>query len=306
MWQYSFASVNSRAGLRLKHDTTIDPRPFECCGLASLDDLNSAFGEALFSELEGIQQEFLSAQPHLDEYKWPRDPLHSWSRVWEYPFVYHNIKLALESQQSSEPPCVLDVGSGVTFFPFALARQGCNVITVDVDPCSVRSFAKASRLVPAAPGTARMLISDASTLPVKNASADCVCCISVLEHIERFETVIEEFTRVLKPGALLVLTVDLDLNGAFGFGAGALAQLRARLNEDFEMAAPDRTVHPQRLLTSKNSRYPLYPPTTGLRKIGQATKTAIRPFYRVLTGRRPFASRWHAATFGAILSRRQP
>jgi ubiquinone/menaquinone biosynthesis C-methylase UbiE len=225
--------------------------------------------------------------------------------VWEYPFVYHNIKLALESQRPPDIPSILDVGSGVTMFPFALARQGCNVIAVDADPGLVRSFAKASRLVSTAPGTVNMVISDANSLPVNHASVDCICCISVLEHIQRFDSVIEEFSRVLKPGGPLLLTVDIDLNSAFGFSAEALKHLRAKLSEYFRLAAPDRTVHPRRVLTSDNSRYPLYPPATGFQKLGQAAKTTVRPLYRVVMGRRPAFNgrRWLNTTFGAVLRR---
>src|ERR1017187_8804631 len=121
----------------------LDPSPFESSGLASLDDLESETWKQTFVELEDLQRTFLATEPHFPEYKGARDMLHNFIRVWEYPYVYNNIKRALQLKCPHEMPRVLDVGSGVTFFPFAIARLGCNVIALDVDQCSSTSFSKA-------------------------------------------------------------------------------------------------------------------------------------------------------------------
>mgnify|MGYP000386234247 CR=1 FL=1 len=54
---------------------------------------------------------------------------------------------------------------------------------------------------------------DLKRLPYDSDSFDMVYCISVLEHTDDYETIIEEFYRVLLPGGLLVVTFDISLDG---------------------------------------------------------------------------------------------
>ncbi len=51
------------------------------------------------------------------------------------------------------------------------------------------------------------VISPAENLPFENQSFDFVLCTQVLEHIRKPELVIQEISRIIKPGGLLFLTV---------------------------------------------------------------------------------------------------
>jgi hypothetical protein len=61
--------------------------PFDRSGLAALSDLQTEEWRELFTSLEDQQREFLAKEEAFRsaDYPWPRDPLHTWSRVWEYP-----------------------------------------------------------------------------------------------------------------------------------------------------------------------------------------------------------------------------
>ena len=51
------------------------------------------------------------------------------------------------------------------------------------------------------------ILADVRSIPVKSNSADCVKCTEVLEHVEYPEDMLEEISRVLKPGGALILSI---------------------------------------------------------------------------------------------------
>ena len=68
---------------------------------------------------------------------------------------------------------------------------------------------------------------------------DMVYCISVLEHTENYENVIEEFHRVIKPGGLLLLTFDIDLSGKRDLSPEKSIRLLEMLELCFARVLPD-------------------------------------------------------------------
>ena len=228
---------------------------FDRSGLAALSDLQTPEWHELFGPLENMQAEFLSHEPGFRslEYKWPRDPLHNWSRCWEYPYVYHHL-LKWRSKVPKNPR-VVDVGSGVTFFPFAVARLGCGVSCVDIDPICERDLMRAACCVPCAPGHVNFRYASGSLLPFSTEEIDAVYCISVIEHMPDF-SVLKEIHRILKPGGLFLLTFDLDLRGDQEIGPVRYRQLKEGLRALFA-ENHDETVHPTDILTSSNSLFPV-------------------------------------------------
>src|SRR5687768_694025 len=51
------------------------------------------------------------------------------------------------------------------------------------------------------------LIEDASRLPLRDSETDVVTCIEVLEHLFEPQKAVAEFSRVLVPGGLLIVSV---------------------------------------------------------------------------------------------------
>jgi SAM-dependent methyltransferase len=232
--------------------------PFNRSGLASLDDLSTTQWHSLFPHLESIQNEFIAAQPHTSDYPWTRDPLHNCIRAWEYPFVYHHLRSHRCSESTRSSPRIVDLGSGATFFPFAVAQLGCSVVAVDADTRAKASVDRAIGAVSTGAGTVTSLLSDARSITLESESVDAVFCISVLEHIPDFQAVIAEVGRILRNRGLFVLTFDVDLRGNFQLGPASYTRLIDTLDASFSLVYPEKVVHPLRVLTTDNSIYPLY------------------------------------------------
>jgi 2-polyprenyl-6-hydroxyphenyl methylase/3-demethylubiquinone-9 3-methyltransferase len=92
---------------------------------------------------------------------------------------------------------VLDVGCGGGFLANALAREGHLVTGIDA---SAESLAVAARHD--ATGNVRYDLGDALALAYDTASFDVVCAMDFLEHVEDPARVVEEASRVLRPGGL--------------------------------------------------------------------------------------------------------
>lgn len=54
------------------------------------------------------------------------------------------------------------------------------------------------------------ILGDAMSIPVKSNMVDCVKCTELLEHVEHPEMVLDEITRVLKPGGTLILSIPFN------------------------------------------------------------------------------------------------
>ena len=125
---------------------------------------------------------------------------------------------------------VLDAGCGRGILQYYLARQGCQVSGCDIDGFRSRKLLKLHRFtaglgLASQPDLSSRLrrngrafgvdvdyhIEPMQRLTWPDATFDRVCSISVLEHIqppEEQQKAVQELVRVLKPGGLLILTVD--------------------------------------------------------------------------------------------------
>jgi len=258
---------------------------FDRSGIAALSDLRSLRCRELVAHLEKEQQAFLDRAREFrsPEYKWPHDSLHSWSRIWEYPYVYHHLERLCARCPVSGSLHVLDLGSGVTFFPFSVARLGCQVTCADIDPVCERDLARAIRVIDGRPGRVDFRLVNGPVLPFRDHEVDIVYCISVIEHIDRFEDTFDEITRILKPEGMLLLTFDLDLQGGPQLGISEYRRLTAKAKEHFVLVYPETTPHPSDMLRSSHGPYGFQPPLGNARR----EYPRIRKIIRRILGRRP-------------------
>ena len=123
-----------------------------------------------------------------------------WSRSFEWPWALLNGEL------DKDIVC-LDAAGGHGVFQQALAKRCKRVVNVDKNEESLRAAAtlamqlKQTRI--------EMRVGNLLSIPTEDKYFDRVFCLSVVEHIANWRDVISELIRVLKPGGLLLLTMDV-------------------------------------------------------------------------------------------------
>jgi len=231
---------------------------FNRSGLAARSTLQTEEWEDLFGLLEREQEDFLAAEQDFRSpgYRWPRDILHFFSRIWEYPYAYYHLKELAATLGPGVQAQVVDLGSAVTFFPFSLEKLGYHVRCLDIDATCGPDIDRAEAILQHGPGKVDFRLISDGRFPLADGEVEAVYCVSVLEHIPDFERTIEEVFRVLKPNGLLILTIDLDLCGHMDIGVERYYDLRNCLTELFDFKEPEITVHPLDVLQPQNGPFP--------------------------------------------------
>lgn len=178
------------------------------CGLVYLDDLTNHRRQKIHNDMTKFSKFFQTdAESWWPDLPWPRDPLSQWSRQFEYPYCWWH---CLNTRERGHR--ILDAGSGITFFPFYMAMQGWDVSCTDRDPRLSGAFRQVNDSVPESLRV-EFAESDLSSLGYRRDSFSHVMCISVLEHIPepQLGIVLDEFSRVIAPGGILILTIDVSL-----------------------------------------------------------------------------------------------
>lgn len=128
-------------------------------------------------------------------------PFGHWSRAFEWPWVVERVDLKATD-------LCLDAGGGDTPIACALAERAAWVTNLDSDGASLAKCAtKAAAL---GIKNVTMLPGDLQSIDARDASFDKVVCVSVLEHTDQPDAIVDELWRVLKPGGRLVLTFDVS------------------------------------------------------------------------------------------------
>lgn len=183
-------------------------------GLVKISDYKALLQSKLFSRVEKFSNNFVSQNSELlSTYcrKWVLDPLHQWSRQWEYPFVLSEIE-KYTAAHSGRPIEILDAGSGITFFPYFLKQtiNSAALTCCDTDAALPEMF----RAINTRMGTdVEFLYKDIRDTGLANSSFDVVYCVSVLEHTKNYDEIVNEFVRILKDNGILIVTFDVSLDG---------------------------------------------------------------------------------------------
>ena len=182
-------------------------------GIPTIDSYRELLKSNLFRSMETFSSQFLKKNKiALQEYrrKWVADPLHQWSRQYEYPFVYFHVRDYINNQQKSHLK-TLDAGSGVTFFPYYLCSNSpkIKVYCCDYDLTHGQIFDNINKNLNL---PNNFFPADIRRLPFGTSTFDIVYCISVLEHTDDYDIIIQEFKRILKPNGLFIVTFDISID----------------------------------------------------------------------------------------------
>ena len=206
-------------------------------GVPLQDEYDTVLRSPSFREMVVFSEEFLARNRDvLAGYtaKWGADnPLQSWSRQWEYPYVFGKVAEVVRARPHAR---ILDAGSGATFLPFHLRRsfEGTTVACCDTDETLTDVF-----LVTQPKHGRRHRVLDRGhqvPLPYDDRSFDLVYCISVLEHTDSYEEILAEFSRV-SDGGRLTITFDVSLDGTRDIRMEELDRMLNALAVVFEMGA---------------------------------------------------------------------
>jgi len=127
---------------------------------------------------------------------------------------------------------ILDLGCGAGIDSAEFARNGASVVSVDFTRIAVestRNLLKEAGL----PGRVRQ--ADATSLPFKNDTFDCVYSFGVLHHIPDIEKAISEIKRVLKPGGQIMVMLYHEDSLLYGYSIVYLRGIKQGLLEKFSM-----------------------------------------------------------------------
>lgn len=194
---------------------------------------------------------------------WPLDPLHWWSRTWEYPFIAHHIP-EIKNNLPARPK-VLDIGAAVTFFSAYLLNEGFDLTNLDYDAAMPGHFSrvlellKTGGLLPASssPG---YVVGDARDTKLESESFDMVTCVSVLEHVPQWERTIPEIHRLISRNGYFVLTFDVRRDEqSNGLSMPEVARILDLINSRFDAITQIETQMPAIALTNDNTPMPTPP-----------------------------------------------
>lgn len=184
------------------------------CGIPLQDDYKRIISSYNFKEMEKFSDIFIAMyKKNLEEYnyKWVEDPLHQWSRQWEYPYVYNKIT-KIVNKNNNVKTNILDAGSGITFFPYFLKKEinDSSIFCCDNDISLKSVYQKVNHKIKV---PIKFSNTDLRDLNFENKSFDIIYCVSVIEHTKNYERVVKEFYRVLKFGGSLIVTFDISIDG---------------------------------------------------------------------------------------------
>lgn len=141
------------------------------------------------------------AYPDLDAgqmFQWSSVPMIELSALDTYQFV--------KSMLPHPAQTIVEVGCGNGYLCLELARDGHDVIGIDVSPDIIEVAERSSAAHPQPPGfgSLRYLCADVNTWQAREASFDCVIFNRSFHHLSALQETMAQVQRLLKPGGRII------------------------------------------------------------------------------------------------------
>ena len=136
---------------------------------------------------------FDSEAEHWSE-RYARDP--------RFARRFEKIGQLLDTVLPKLPGRALDAGCGTGIFSWELARRGWRVTAIDASP---EMIAKAHAASPNE--SVEFTLNSLESFSSLPNTFDLILCLSALEYIEDDDVVLDNFSRMLKPGGVLLVSV---------------------------------------------------------------------------------------------------
>ncbi|PSB46756.1 hypothetical protein C7B80_12170 [Cyanosarcina cf. burmensis CCALA 770] len=206
-------------------------------GIPSLKEYQELIQSNYFLNIENFSNQFIKFQADIlvtYNQKWVKDPLHQWSRQWEYSFTLLRILENLKNHNDNNLIQILDAGSGVTFFPYYLAHllPNSSISCIDRDNSYIDLFKSINKKYAR---SVTFLNQDIHNIDAPSNSFDIIYCVSVLEHTENHEKIIQEFKRLLKDEGILIVSFDISLDGKEEISIESADKLLQKLQSIFSI-----------------------------------------------------------------------
>ena len=143
--------------------------------------------------------------------KWVLDPLHWWSRSYEYTYHLQQLEKYLKPNIKS----VADLGAGTDFFSWYLPdKLNISTTAVDFDPKNGIFHQEINGKYTDSNKKTNFIEGSLQNLPLRDNSFDLVFCVSVLEHTDDYNKIMNEISRIMKKDGVFILTFDVSLDGS--------------------------------------------------------------------------------------------
>jgi ubiquinone/menaquinone biosynthesis C-methylase UbiE len=206
-------------------------------GLITVNNYEKLIKSDFFKEIEKYSNAFLENNKDiLKNYsrRWVLDSFHQWSRQYEYPFVYHYAKEQIERLPAEDKVRILDAGSGLSFLPYLISKRHKNAIieTYDYDERWKNVFREINKKEKK---DIQFTQGDIRKTPFPSDNFNIIYCISVLEHTNNYEEIMQEFSRILKPNGKFILTFDIAFDGLSEISTEKVSDFLKTLGKYFNM-----------------------------------------------------------------------
>ncbi len=149
----------------------------------------------------------------------PREDSAKWDRMYaedtesvedEFFRLRRDFTLDYVTTRYDISAAICDLGCGAGPVISELLRRGYDAVGFDYSADMLGNAAR--RIATVAAGRRPLARADIQILPLRDASIDCAVCLGVISYVERYENILAEIRRILKPGGTAIVTYRNEKN----------------------------------------------------------------------------------------------